>query len=288
MLAKGYHVIPQKVYGTSPCHRLLYLKEHGGVYKTAGAGGEDEDGDVQGHTFGKGKTLFVGNVDDQGGRLSAQVIEGRLRRIFASCGSVDNVHVGRPARSKSSWAREVTRGGEGCERVRVAHISFASTKGVKNALALTYATSVAPDCNIAAGKEVDEDRDSDGNATCGYAALRQRHRALFPSRKRLQEDVDSRMEEFDRNVAVQESERDKLAAQGEDDDGFVTVTYKKNKRGRMTGGTGARLQQVGEENERVKKKRKGAEGLPDFYRFQVCTGCHYGLTLLTHHCGRNA
>lgn len=85
-------------------------------------------------------------------------------------------------------------------------------------------------------------------------------------------EADSIMERFEGEEAEAAAKRRALLENPTDDDGFVTVTYKK-KRGRS--GTNAVLPLAGDlagVDAAVggKKKKKGAGSLPDFYRFQVC------------------
>ena len=78
------------------------------------------------------------------------------------------------------------------------------------------------------------------------------------------------MQRFEKEEAEEAAERKALLEKPEDDDGFVTVTYKR-KRGRNSSGNhGPPLDGVGVAADGAKKKRKGAGELSDFYRFQVC------------------
>ena len=66
LVVKGYRVVPQSLadnHGRG--FRHLHLKEHRGAFKTAARpkAGSKEGQEV---VFSKGKTLFVGNIDDQG------------------------------------------------------------------------------------------------------------------------------------------------------------------------------------------------------------------------------
>lgn len=70
LVAKGYRVVPQRLAvdpssssGSGGRHgfRHLHLKEHRGVFKAPGSRTAGKQG-----VFAKGRTLFVGNVDDQG------------------------------------------------------------------------------------------------------------------------------------------------------------------------------------------------------------------------------
>lgn len=61
LVAKGYRVVPQKLSGGNG-FRHVNLKEHKGAFKATVSGGKSDREVV----FAKGKTLFVGNVDDQG------------------------------------------------------------------------------------------------------------------------------------------------------------------------------------------------------------------------------
>lgn len=65
LVAKGYRVVPQSLadnHGRG--FRHLHLKEHRGVFKASGPAAEKKGGGKV--VFAKGKTLFVGNVDDEG------------------------------------------------------------------------------------------------------------------------------------------------------------------------------------------------------------------------------
>lgn len=66
LVAKGYRVVPQSLadnHGRG--FRHVHLKEHRGVFKTGARSTADGKGDRE-VVFAKGKTLFVGNIDDQG------------------------------------------------------------------------------------------------------------------------------------------------------------------------------------------------------------------------------
>ena len=75
------------------------------------------------------------------------------------------------------------------------------------------------------------------------------------------------MQRFEMEEAEEKAERKALLEKPEDDDGFVTVTYKR-KRGRNSD-SGPLLDGGGLAADGAKKKRKGASELSDFYRFQV-------------------
>lgn len=76
------------------------------------------------------------------------------------------------------------------------------------------------------------------------------------------------MQRFEKEEAEEEAQRKALLEKAEDDDGFVTVTYKR-KRGRDTRGNhGLPSDGAGVTSDGA-KKRKGAGELTDFYRFQV-------------------
>lgn len=64
VLAKGYRVVPQSLEGGTG-FRHVHLKEHRGVFKATRS---SEGGDSGEAVIAKGRTLFVGNVDDQGAR----------------------------------------------------------------------------------------------------------------------------------------------------------------------------------------------------------------------------
>lgn len=78
---------------------------------------------------------------------------------------------------------------------------------------------------------------------------------------------------------AEEAARRKALLEGEaDEDGFITVTYKE-KRGRSD--APPPVAKADDTSGGLKKKRKGAGSLPDFYRFQVCRSPPYfGLELL--------
>ncbi|CAM9389706.1 unnamed protein product [Discosporangium mesarthrocarpum] len=86
------------------------------------------------------------------------------------------------------------------------------------------------------------------------------------------------MEAFEKGLEEEEARRAAIASGGPDENGFETVTYKK-KRGRERlgpggGGAGGGWTAAGGGGEGQgrglrRKKRKGSEGLPDFYRFQM-------------------
>ena len=62
VLAKGYRVVPQRLEGGTG-FRHVHLKEHRGVFKATRSSEGDDSREA---VVAKGRTLFVGNVDDQG------------------------------------------------------------------------------------------------------------------------------------------------------------------------------------------------------------------------------
>ena len=66
--AKGYTVVPQSLADSQGRgFRHVHLKEHRGTFRTTGAGSSSAERGGGGEVvFAKGKTLFVGNIDDQG------------------------------------------------------------------------------------------------------------------------------------------------------------------------------------------------------------------------------
>ena len=82
-----------------------------------------------------------------------------------------------------------------------------------------------------------------------------------------QAEVDSTLQRFEKEEAAEVARRKSLLENPEDDDGFVTVTYKR-KRGRNSGNPSESGAAAGG-GAGDKKKRKGAGELTDFYRFQV-------------------
>lgn len=76
------------------------------------------------------------------------------------------------------------------------------------------------------------------------------------------------MNRFETEEAQEAAKRKALLQNPVDDDGFVTVTYKR-KRGRNSGSDGNSSEIGGIADKGNKKKRKGAGELSDFYRFQV-------------------
>ncbi|CAN0291492.1 unnamed protein product, partial [Ectocarpus sp. 8 AP-2014] len=215
-------------------------------------------------------------MDVSGGRLCRKTIEARLRRALSSCGKILHVQV-------SAAASAATDGGAGDARgttvtgrkhngaARFAHVCFSSMKGVQQALALEQLPSGASTASATGGGEEEDPeeelRDENGDETCGYAALIQRHRREFPPRKALQGEVDATMLRFEEEESAEIAQRKAMIENPEDDDGFVTVTYKR-KRGRNSGG-GTGNPPDGVVAGGAKKKRKGAGELSDFYRFQV-------------------
>ncbi|CAM9799115.1 unnamed protein product [Scytosiphon promiscuus] len=286
LVAKGYRVVPQTVSGGNG-FRHVHLKEHKGVFKTSGSSVDGKGGREV--VFARGKTLFVGNVDDQGGRLCRKRVEDRLRRALSSCGKILHVQASKAPPVEGAGGTETVLAGAGAAEktattgaTRFAHVCFSSAKGVQEALALdelasgiSDATKMETDEGEEGGQEGSgepddvENRDENGDETCGYAALIQRHRRKFPPREALLDEVDSRMHRFEQAEAAEMAKRKALLEKPEDDDGFVTVTYKR-KRGRNSGGDGnpagggGMLTAGG-----AKKKRKGAGELSDFYRFQM-------------------
>lgn len=72
------------------------------------------------------------------------------------------------------------------------------------------------------------------------------------------------MVRFEQQEAADMAEHKALLEKPADDDGFVTVTYKK-KRGRGRAPT----EDTPEISGRSQKRKRGSSELPDFYRFQV-------------------
>jgi len=64
LTAKGYLVVPQNLADSGRGFRHVHLKEHRGAFKTTRSSVEGEV--VREVVFAKGRTLFVGNIDDQG------------------------------------------------------------------------------------------------------------------------------------------------------------------------------------------------------------------------------
>ncbi|CAN0546858.1 unnamed protein product [Ectocarpus sp. 12 AP-2014] len=161
LVAKGYRVVPQALAGAgagaSRGFRHLHLKEHKGLFKAAVSTAGGEGGRETTAAFARGTTLFVGNVDDQGGRLCRKTIEARLRRALSSCGKIVHVQV--------SAASAATDGGVGDAKgakvtgrknngaARFAHVCFSSTKGVQRALALEQMPSGASSASATGGGE---------------------------------------------------------------------------------------------------------------------------------------
>ncbi|CAN0083905.1 unnamed protein product [Ectocarpus sp. 4 AP-2014] len=293
LVAKGYRVVPQALEGAgagaSRGFRHVHLKEHKGLFKAAVSAAGGEGGRETTAAFAKGTTLFVGNVDDQGGRLCRKTIEARLRRALSSCGKILHVQVSAVSAATDGDFGD-TRGATVTGRkhngaARFAHVCFSSTKGVQRALALEQLPSGASSASATGGGEGGADtkastrddeeedpeeelRDENGDETCGYAALIQRHRRKFPPRQALQEEVDATMLRFEEEESAEIAQRKAMLENPEDDDGFVTVTYKR-KRGRNSGGGGSGNYPDGVVAGGAKKKRKGAGELSDFYRFQM-------------------
>ncbi|CAM9841369.1 unnamed protein product [Ectocarpus sp. 6 AP-2014] len=293
LVAKGYRVVPQALAdagaGASRGFRHLHLKEHKGLFKAAVSAVGGEGGRETTAAFARGTTLFVGNVDDQGGRLCRKTIEARLRRALSPCGKILHVQVSAAASAAADGgvgdARGTTLAGRKHNAAaRFAHVCFSSTKGVQQALALEQLPSGGSTASATGGGEGGADtkaptrddeeedpeeelRDENGDETCGYAALIQRHRRKFPPRQALQEEVDATMLRFEEAESAEIAQRKAMLENPEGDDGFVTVTYKR-KRGRNSGG-GTGNPPDGVVAGGAKKKRKGAGELSDFYRFQM-------------------
>ncbi|CAM9224593.1 unnamed protein product [Laminaria digitata] len=306
VLTKGYRVVPQSLQGGTG-FRHVHLKEHRGVFKaTRSSEGDDSSQEA---VVAKGRTLFVGNVDDQGGRLCRKTIEKRLRRALSQCGDIVHVQASseatRPATTAGSTSAGPAGSGAGESKkgmaagnARFAHVCFSSTKGVQQALALEelpsgvleedkqQPLSAARGDDAEEGEEGeegggansggggggeapgDENRDENGDETCGYAALIQRHRRSFPPRQALQAEVDFTLQGFEKEEAAEIAGRKAMLESPEDDDGFITVTYKR-KRGRNSGNPAESGVAGGGGAGGDKKKRKGAGELTDFYRFQM-------------------
>lgn len=283
-------MVPQSLEGGTG-FRHVHLKEHRGVFKATRS---SEGGDSGEAVIAKGRTLFVGNVDDQGGHLCRKTIEKRLRRALSQCGDI--VHVQASAEgTRPAGAAAGPKKGMAAGNARFAHVCFSSTKGVQQALALEELPSgvlegedkkqepaSASGDAMGEGEEDeegeehsgggvekeapdDENRDENGDETCGYAALIQRHRRSFPPRQALQAEVDSALQGFEQEEAAEIAERKAMIESPEDDDGFVTVTYKR-KRGRNSGNPSEAESGVAGDK---KKRRGGAGELTDFYRFQM-------------------
>lgn len=82
------------------------------------------------------------------------------------------------------------------------------------------------------------------------------------------------MQRFEKEEAEETAERKALLEKPEDDDGFVTVTYKRKRSRKSSGNKGHPVDGGGVISDGAKKKRKGAGELSDFYRFQVCVCVH--------------
>ncbi|CAM9365200.1 unnamed protein product [Ascophyllum nodosum] len=278
VVAKGYRVVPQRLACGAQGFRHVHLKEHSGSFKAKVSKKRGGDKEV---IFAKGTTLFIGNIDDQaGGRLCRKTIEDRLRRAFSTCGIIAHVHV-----SPAGDLRQIPEAKKGSATLsRYAHVCFSSPKGVQQALALEEIPSGALVGKGSAGEDGDaedqsgdggkereeapdletENRDENGDQTCGYAALIQRHQRNFPPLQALQAEVDSTMARFEEDEAAEAARRKAKLDNPVDDDGFVTVTHKR-KRGRNSG---IPSHSDGTADAPI-KKRKGSDKLTDFYRFQM-------------------
>ncbi|CAM9196956.1 unnamed protein product [Chrysoparadoxa australica] len=181
---------------------------------------------------GGGNTLFVANVDDAGGILDEAFIDQDLRELFGGCGKVESVRVG-----------EVKAGQEG-KRARGAHVTFSSSKSLKRALELSRLEAPAP---ARAGK-----------CTGGLEWAVKRYKEARPSLQSLTEQVDKCVGEWEASNAAKTQEAAKGVGEP-DEDGFVTVTYKRKRKGGASG-------PVGRASEVQKKKKLE---LKDFYRFQM-------------------
>lgn len=100
LVAKGYRVVPQSLaVDNSRCgghgFRHLHLKEHRGAFTLMRSTSAEKDGGKV--VFAKGKTLFVGNVDDQG---------AFWRSLIAAC----------------EWSRH-----KSVEASRIAHVAYPLT-----------------------------------------------------------------------------------------------------------------------------------------------------------------
>lgn len=84
--------------------------------------------------------------------------------------------------------------------------------------------------------------------------------------------MDFTLQGFEKEEAAEIAGRKAMLESPEDDDGFVTVTYKR-KRGRNSGNPAESGVAGGGGAGGNKKKRKGAGELTDFYRFQVGHRC---------------
>lgn len=300
-VAKGYRVVPQRLWpapvespssvpGVRPGagYRYLHIKEHRGIFRVTS--GKNHGEAVKAREFAKGTTLFVGNVDDQGGRLCRKEIADRLRRAFSNCGHVSHVQISPPEGTDN----HKTINGRGQAQVgkkamlgsRFAHVSFSTADGVQAALALqgiSSGTDLQKKCkksrkrtregaedeeSLPSAKDSEPSLDENGDETLGYAGLIQRHRRNFLPRSELQAEVDTIMERFEDEEAEEAAKRKALLENPTDDDGFITVTYKK-KRGRSVPLPVAADLAAANAAAGVKKKRKGAGSLPDFYRFQM-------------------
>eukprot|EP00903_Cladosiphon_okamuranus_P008193 g7889.t1 len=289
LVAKGYRVVPQSLadhHGRG--FRHVHLKEHRGVFKAAARTTPESEGGQE-VVFPKGKTLFVGNIDDQGGRLCRASVETRLKRALSSCGDILHVQVSAAvdpglgvvgADGAAGVAPPVLGGGRSASAARFAHVCFSSAKGVQRALRVEEFSSITSRRDSEATADgfgaqngttdpEEESRDEDGDQTCGYAALIQQHRRKFPPRQALQLEVDATMQRFEKGEAEREAERKALLEKPEDDDGFVTVTYKRKRGRKSSGNHGLPAHGGGVVASEAKKKRKGAGELSDFYRFQM-------------------
>jgi len=173
------------------------------------------------HKSKDGRTLFVVNVDPR-----------VLRPTFSTFGTVERVDVDPFAPHKTRCAR----------------VTFESLRSVQSALAADLA-------------RVGEADDSSAESPTACQRLVLAHRAALPSTDALLQASNKCMAMFEKQECDDAARRAARREVGAEDDGFVTVTYKRKTR--ETPGTVNTLVAS------TKKKKKKTMELQNFYRHQI-------------------
>lgn len=224
---KGFRVLSLPLSKAGDVKHYIYVKEH--VEKSQ-----------------KGGALFVGNIDYRLD-LSHEDLDQLLRSIFERFGDIESIAI-----SESD--------GNGDRLSRFAHVNFAKKSSCKLALA--------------ASKEDLETVLKDKAKSLGVyrvpklfndEQIRQSFQWTNCNVTELKEKVDTYMDDFDR----QEQQKKHFEADQEgkvDDDGFVTVRSRSNKR-KSTDETA--IVTSSEQNFSKRKRKTQTSELKNFYRFQI-------------------
>jgi RNA recognition motif-containing protein len=183
-VVKGYRVLSVPIGNDASVYHLLYIKEH----------------NDKSH---KGSTLFVGNIDCVP-EMSQETVDTFLRCMFDGFGEIESI-------SLSELGRNMV------DKSRFAHVNYTKKTAVK--LALNAKTEDYAELANRATRAI-------GISGERKKLNRSQIRGMFPlfdiNPRKLQDDVDSFMIEFDAEEKLKEDEED-LRANVPDEDGFVVV-----------------------------------------------------------------